>query len=70
DVNFLIPEVIETVEYRKGPYYASVGDFSSAGSVDISTRRSFSRQHVKVTGGEHDYYRGLVYGGKRSGDHK
>ncbi len=27
DVNFLIPEVIETVEYRKGPYYASVGDY-------------------------------------------
>ena len=34
DINFLIPELIQSVNVRKGPYYADVGDFSSAGSVD------------------------------------
>ncbi len=31
DLNLLIPELIETIRYRKGPYFASVGDFSAAG---------------------------------------
>ena len=29
DINFLIPEMIDDVYYRKGPYYAGVGDFLS-----------------------------------------
>lgn len=33
DLNFLIPETVDSLTYRKGPYYADVGDFSSAGSV-------------------------------------
>ena len=28
DINFLIPELIQSVNVRKGPYYADVGDFS------------------------------------------
>ena len=36
DLNFLIPELVETVHYRKGPYYADVGDFGSAGAADLS----------------------------------
>lgn len=31
DLNFLIPEIVESVDFRKGPYRADVGDFSSAG---------------------------------------
>ena len=30
DLNFIIPEAIDTLAYKKGPYYADVGDFSSA----------------------------------------
>ena len=33
DLNFLIPELISRVDYRKGPYYAQEGDFSSAGAA-------------------------------------
>ncbi|HYG63417.1 MAG TPA: Plug domain-containing protein, partial [Thermoanaerobaculia bacterium] len=32
DVNFLIPEVVESVRYKKGPYYADEGDFAAAGA--------------------------------------
>src|SRR5262245_2543435 len=35
DLNFLIPELVQRIEYRKGPYFANVGDFSAAGSADI-----------------------------------
>jgi outer membrane receptor protein involved in Fe transport len=37
DLNFIIPEVIERIDYRKGPYYADVGDFSLAGSNAFKT---------------------------------
>lgn len=33
DLNFLIPELVEGIDYRKGPYYAEEGDFASAGSA-------------------------------------
>ncbi|MEM7351189.1 MAG: TonB-dependent receptor [Acidobacteriota bacterium] len=35
DLNFLIPEIVSTVQYRKGPYFAETGDFSAAGSLDV-----------------------------------
>src|SRR5712692_7386548 len=35
DLNFLIPELVSRVAYKKGPYFAEEGDFSSAGAVDI-----------------------------------
>jgi outer membrane cobalamin receptor len=35
DANFIIPEISNQLEYKKGPYYASEGDFSSAGSVSV-----------------------------------
>lgn len=36
DLNFLIPELVSRIDYRKGSYSAEQGDFSSAGSVYIS----------------------------------
>src|SRR3954467_11849704 len=35
DVNFLIPELIRSIDIRKGPYFADQGDFASAGAVSI-----------------------------------
>ena len=33
DLNFLIPELVDTVRYKKGAYYADEGDFSAAGAA-------------------------------------
>ena len=33
DLNFIIPELISRVDYWKGPYYAQIGDFASAGGA-------------------------------------
>lgn len=35
DLNFLIPELISSVIYKKGPYYVTEGDFASTGSAHI-----------------------------------
>lgn len=60
DLNPLIPELIESIDFFKGPYYASVGDFSSAGMARISTYDRLPRGIAKMTVGEDRYLRGLL----------
>ena len=36
DSNFLIPELVSGIQYKKGPYYADEGDFSAAGAVNVN----------------------------------
>jgi hypothetical protein len=62
DSNFLIPELVsgvQGVQFRKGPYYAENGDFSSAGSANINYFNVLERPIVSVTGGSFDYRRFL-----------
>lgn len=70
DTNFLIPELIKTVSYQKGNYYADTGDFSSAGSANIQYMSDLPDHMVKFTGGMFDYYRGVVMGSQKVGDGK
>lgn len=60
DINWVIPELIEEAEYKLGPYYADVGDFSSAGSLDVRLRDSLPHGIASFTLGEFDYYRTLI----------
>jgi hypothetical protein len=59
DSNFLIPELVSGVQYRKGPYYAENGDFSSAGSANINYFNVLERPVVSLSGGSFDYGRFL-----------
>jgi hypothetical protein len=59
DLNFLIPELVETVHYRKGPYYADVGDFGSAGAAELSYAGTLDRSLLELTGGTFGYGRAL-----------
>jgi outer membrane receptor protein involved in Fe transport len=61
DLNFMIPELVETTTYRKGPYDAAAGDFSSAGSV-VFDYHDRLKPALSVTVGSYDYYRGLAAG--------
>jgi hypothetical protein len=38
DINWLMPELVSSVEFKKGTYYADQGDFSTAGSYNIFFR--------------------------------
>lgn len=57
DLNFLIPELVDRIEYRKGPYFAQYGDFSSAGSADIVYRTSLDETYAALTLGQRHYQR-------------
>ncbi|MBK6740278.1 MAG: TonB-dependent receptor [Haliea sp.] len=57
DLNFVIPETIETLAYKKGPYYADVSDFSSAGSAHMRTADQFDDGLLEVGAGENAFYR-------------
>lgn len=59
DLNFMIPELIERVDFRKGPYYADLGDFSSAGAADIHYVGFLPQSIAQVEGGSFGYVRGL-----------
>ncbi len=60
DLNFLIPELVQRVEYRKGPYFASEGDFSSAGAANFVYRTKLERPFADVTVGQRGYLRGVA----------
>ncbi len=60
DINFLIPEMVDKVRYRKGTYFADEGNFSAAGAADIVYRRRIDAPLASVTIGEDDYYRALL----------
>lgn len=57
DLNFIIPEVIERIDFKKGPYFANTGDFSLAGTSSMKTYDSLERGFVEVTAGSGDEIR-------------
>lgn len=60
DLNFLIPELVSTVEYRKGAYDASEGDFSAAGAAHLEYVDRLDRGIAQLTPGSFGYGRALV----------
>jgi len=62
DLNFLIPELVDRISYRKGPYYAEEGDFSSAGAAHIDYFRKIEGTLAEVTLGQRGYARSLLAG--------
>ena len=57
DLNFLMPELLSTVRYRKGTYSAEDGNFAVTGSARISYVRSLADPIVDLTAGEHQHRR-------------
>ena len=57
DMNFIIPELIQTIEYRKGTYYADVGDFSAASSSKFTTYDRLEKAFLKLSYGTENYFR-------------
>jgi outer membrane receptor protein involved in Fe transport len=66
DLNWLIPELIDRIAYKKGPYSAEEGDFASAGAAHIDLRTHVAPS-VSTTIGAHGYRRVLLLGQPREG---
>ena len=67
DLNFVIPELVSGIQYRKGTYSVEDGDFSSAGSANISYRNVLLAPVVVLTSGEEGYGRAFVAASPRLG---
>ncbi|MGK5055718.1 TonB-dependent receptor [Janthinobacterium sp. LB2P49] len=60
DLNFLFPELVQRIDYKKGPYFADEGDFSSAGAARIRLADKLPQGQASVSIGQHGYVRGVV----------
>ncbi len=67
DINFIIPEFVDSIDYTKGPYRADVGDFLTAGSAKFKTIDT-AAPFVTGTGSiDGDYLRLLAGGSGKFG---
>jgi outer membrane receptor protein involved in Fe transport len=60
DLNFIIPELISGVDYFKGPYFARIGDFGSAGAAFIKYGEARRENIALGTLGDYNYQRALL----------
>lgn len=60
DLNWLIPELVNRISYKKGPYFADEGDFSSAGVARLGLFDTLQNGVASLTVGENSYVRGLL----------
>jgi outer membrane receptor protein involved in Fe transport len=63
DINFIIPEMIESLDYSKGPYYGKEGDFANAGAVRMHSKSTMDDTLIKIGFGQFGYQRLLLVGG-------
>jgi outer membrane receptor protein involved in Fe transport len=60
DMNVVIPELIDRLDFEKGPYYAANGDFSTVGAAHLVFVDTLPADFIKVEAGTDGYFRGLV----------
>jgi outer membrane receptor protein involved in Fe transport len=57
DVNGLIPETVDRIDYRKGPYRADLGDFAVAGASFVKTIDSLDDSFLSTETGQYGWRR-------------
>ena len=67
DLNFLMPELVQGIAYRKGVYAAEDGDFATTGSARIDYRRRLEHPFAQVGLGQNGYRRLLAAGSQALG---
>lgn len=60
DINFIIPEIIQEIKFKKGVYSSEDGNFSSAGSMRIQYKNELERGISKIEAGSFGHRRILV----------
>jgi hypothetical protein len=67
DMNTVIPEFVKRVNFEKGPYYANVGNFSSAANAHVEFFKTLAENFFKVEGGTHTYGRAVFGASQKLG---
>jgi len=60
DLNFVIPELVSGIAYKKGTYFAEEGDFSAAGAVNMDYVSQLPAGIAQLELGQHDYRRAVL----------
>lgn len=60
DLNFLIPELVQRIEYKKGTYFANEGDFASAGAAHIRLADKLDNGTASLSLGKNAYQRAVL----------
>lgn len=60
DLHFVIPEMIDRVNFNKGPYYADKGNFTTAGYVEFKLKDYLENNFVKLEGGQFSTFRAVA----------
>ena len=67
DMNLVIPELVQRLNFEKGPYYADVGNYGSAGSAHLVFFKTLPRNFFKVEGGMYGYGRAVFGASQKLG---
>lgn len=67
DLNPLIPEFVDHLEYKLGPMYAELGDFGSAGGATLHLMRSLPSPVALLESGAFGYRRSVLGAGATTG---
>jgi TonB-dependent Receptor Plug Domain/CarboxypepD_reg-like domain len=59
DLHFLIPETVKNIDYGTGPYYASQGNFNTAGYAAFETVNKLEQSRVQLEAGQFNTMRAL-----------
>ncbi len=68
DLNFLIPELVDHLDYKLGVYHADLGDFGSAGGAEFHLVRTLEHPFATVGGGANGLARFAAGASTRVGD--
>ena len=68
DLNFLMPETVNSLDIRKGPYFADVGDFGSVGALSIGLLDTTPKKTATLTVGSFGYERLFGMGSTQTAD--
>jgi len=60
DINFIIPETVQQVDYEKGPFFPQLGDFSAAGAAQYQLFDTLRLGFLTTEIGENSYARFAV----------
>mgnify|MGYP002399708718 CR=1 FL=1 len=60
DLHFVIPELVEAVNFEKGPYQADKGNFTTAGWVNFKTKETLDRNFTKIEAGQYNTLRAVT----------
>ena len=60
DLNPIIPELVEQLDYWKGPFHGEIGDLSTAGAARFNFYDLLPQGIASIGLGQHHYFRGLL----------